>query len=246
VFSGEDRARLRSDLISGARADLRVSSAALLGSGAVGREDRWSDIDLALSLSGEADRANVIADWTERMYCEHGAVHHLDVGSGKALYRVFLLASTLQVDLSFWPEPEFRAAGPSFRLLFGTVAKTRAASPPDVEELIGLGWLYALHARSSIARGRPWQAEYMVSAARDQVLALASLRHGLPAREGRGIDDLPADVTAVIADALIGSLDSDRLKRALATITESLLHEAENADPNLAGRLAGPLGELGR
>jgi hypothetical protein len=26
-----------------------------------------------------------------------------------------------------------------------------------------MGWLYALHARSSIARGRVWQAEYMIS-----------------------------------------------------------------------------------
>ncbi len=245
MFSVENRVRLRSDLILGARADSPVTGAALLGSSALGREDRWSDIDLALSLSHEADRAKVIADWTERMYGEHEAVHHLDVSWGKALYRVFLLASTLQVDLSFWPEPELRAAGPNFRLLFGTVANTRPSSAPDAEELIGLGWLYALHARSSIARGRTWQAEYMISAARDQVLALACLRHGLPAREGRGIDDLPADVTDLVARALIGSLESDTLRRALAITIEALLNEAENADLNLAQRLAGPLGELG-
>lgn len=187
----------------------------------------------------------MIIDWTARMYSEHEAVHHLDVSWGKALYRVFLLASTLQVDLSFWPEPEFRAVGPNFRLLLGTIADTRPSSAPDAEELIGLGWLYALHARSSIARERPWQAEYMISAARDQVLALACMRHALPAREGRGIDALPADVTSSIAPAFIGSLDTDTLKRALATTTEALLNEAEHADLNLAQRLAGALGEMG-
>jgi hypothetical protein len=55
-------------------------------------------------------------------------------------------------------------------------------------ELIGWAWLYGLHARSSIARARPWRAAYMISGMRDQLLALASLRHGLPAREARGSD----------------------------------------------------------
>jgi hypothetical protein len=232
MFSVEDRERLRSNLISNAHADRRVTGAAILGSAAVGTEDAWSDIDLALAFSPEANRAEVIADWTERMYGECGAVHPLDVSGGPALYRVFLLANMLQVDLSFWPESQFTAAGPTFRLLFGTVANTRPSSPPDVEELIGLGWLYVLHARSSIARGRVWQAEYMISAARDQVLALACVRQGLPAREGRGIDELPPGVTDVIGRALIGSLDRETLTEALRTTTDALLSETEEVDPS--------------
>lgn len=231
MFSCADRERVRSDLISCARTDSRVTAAALLGSGAVGREDEWSDIDLALSLSGEADRASVIADWTERMYREHGAAHHLDVSSGEALYRVFLLTSTLQVDLSFWPAPGLTAAGPSFRLLFGAVANRRPSTATNTDELIGLGWLYVSHARSSIARGRPWQAEYMISAARDQILALACARHGLPTREGRGMDRLPADVTDMIAGSLIGSLDRDTLTRALRTTAEALLTRSKTLVP---------------
>ena len=42
----------------------------------------------------------------------------------------------------------------------------------------------------------------MISGMRDQVLALACLRHGLPAREGRGMDGLPADVAAVAPDMI--------------------------------------------
>ena len=69
----------------------------------------------------------MVADWTARMYAEHGAVHHLDVTSGATLYRVFLLASTLQVDLAFAPAAEFRAIAPTFRLLFGTAAEPAIA-----------------------------------------------------------------------------------------------------------------------
>lgn len=211
---------------------------------ALGREDRWSDIDLALCVAADAGRAQVIADWTDRMYGEQGAVHHVDVYSGETLYRVFLLLSTLQVDISFWVPSQFGALGPSFRLLFGTAAMPSAAAAPTVSELIGMGWLYALHARSSIARGRVWQAEYMISGVRDQVLALACLRHDVPAVQGRGMDSLPRNVTAPIARALVASLDVAELKRAFAAVTEALLVETDRSDPGLADRLAEPLRDL--
>jgi hypothetical protein len=244
MFSAEDRERLRDELVAVAHADRRISAAALTGSGALGREDRWSDIDLALCVIADADRGQVIADWTDRMYGVHAAVHHVDVYRGETLFRVFLLLSTLQVDISFWWPSEFGAFGPSFRLLFGTAATPATAAAPTADELIGMGWLYALHARSSIARGRVWQAEYMISAARDQVLALACLRHGVTAVEGRGIDGLPRYVTVPIARGLVESLDIAELKRAFAAVIEGLVVETKRSDPGLADRLAEPLREL--
>ena len=35
---------------------------------------------------------------------------------------------------------------------------------PDVDALIGWGWIYVLNARAAIERGRPWQAERWISA----------------------------------------------------------------------------------
>jgi len=244
VFTAEDRERLRDKLVSGARADACISAAALLGSSALGREDRWSDIDIALCLACDADRTLAIADWTDRMYSEHAAVHHMDVTRGETLYRVFLLSSTLQVDVSFWAQAQFGAIGPNFRLLFGTAANPLAAVAPSPVELVGMGWLYALHARSSIARGRVWQAEYMISAMRDQVLALACLRHGVPAVQGRGMDDLPPEATVVVAPGFVRSPDLPELKRAFAAITQALLAEIDRTDPGLANRLTKPLREL--
>src|SRR5262249_2747541 len=154
MFTPEDRTRLRKALIAAARADPRLTGAALTGSAAAGAEDRWSDIDLALGVAAGADPGPVVADWTDRMYREGGAVHHLDVYLGDTLFRVFLLANTLQVDIAFWPAAAFGAVGPTFRLLFGTANPPRERPPPAAAALIGMGWLYALHARSSIARGR--------------------------------------------------------------------------------------------
>lgn len=244
VFTADQREWLREELIRTARADSRITAAALTGSAAIGAEDQWSDIDLAFALAIDADREDVLADWTARMYHEHGAVHHLDVTRGSTLYRVFLLASTLQVDLAFWRAAEFGAIAPTFQLLFGTATDRPFAPTPTASELIGLGWLYALHARSSIERGRVWQAEYMISGVRDQVLALLCLRHGVPAVQGRGIDLLPVDSTAPLAGALVCSLDINELRRAFGLVGEALLAEIEHVDAGLATRLAGPLTEL--
>jgi predicted nucleotidyltransferase len=241
MFTPEERTGIRDALIAAARADVRVTGAALTGSAALGAEDRWSDIDLALAVAAEADRGRVIAEWTERMAREHGAVHHVDVTQGNALFRVFLLASTLQVDIAFWPAAEFGALGPTFHLLFGKSNRPPMPAAPTAAGLIGMAWLYALHVRSSIARGRRWQAEYMLSAVRDHVLALACLRYGLPAVHGRGMDRLPPEATAPLSEALVRSLDLAELGRAFGVVTEALIGEIERADASLAKRLSVPL-----
>ena len=109
MFSPEERESIRAALVSMAVADKRVTGAALTGSGALGHEDAWSDIDLAFGVADEVDLPGVIADWSDQIYQEHAAVHHTDVTSGATIYRVFLLSSTLQVDIGFSPASQFGA-----------------------------------------------------------------------------------------------------------------------------------------
>jgi hypothetical protein len=113
-----------------------------------------------------------------------------------------------------------------------------------VADIIGMGWLYALHARSSIERGRVWQAEYMISGVRDHVLALACVRHGVAASQGRGVDLLPTEVTEPMAATLVRTPDGMELRRAFRAVTAALLTEIGYADASLAERLTAPLREL--
>jgi len=244
VYTIEERERLRETLVVTARADQRLSGAAITGSAALSADDRWSDLDLAFGVADPARLRDVLTDWTNVMYRDHGALHHVDVSFGAAIYRVFLLGSTLQVDLAFFPAAEFGATHPTFRLLFGTAVERAHVPPPTAALLIGWGWLYALHARSCIQRGRLWQGEYMVSGVRDHTLALAAIRHGLPADQGRGMDRLPRDVTAPLEEALVRALNAAELRRAFGAATDGLLAEIQHADPELAERLRAPFLEL--
>jgi hypothetical protein len=244
VFTSQRREQIRGELVAAAKADARISGAAHLGSAALGQLDRWSDIDLALGLAANADLNQVLVDWTTRLYRDHAAVANYDVRRGDILYRVFLLDNTLQVDLSFWPSSELRAVGPKFSLIFGAAGEPIPAPVPDTKDLIGMAWLYALHVRSSIARSRLLQAEYMLSGMRDNVLALMCQRQGIAAVQGRGLDDLAEEQKARAAECLARSLEPVELKRAFRLTVDALLEEVRCTDSSLATKLESTLNRM--
>jgi hypothetical protein len=243
AFSPDDRERLRAELVFAAQSDPNICGAAHTGSAASSRLDRWSDIDLALCLRPYASEEQVVAEWTDRLYA-HGAVGHVDVMRGATLFRVFLLGNTLQVDVAFWRRENFGAIGPNFQLIFGEAKQPSPTPQPDPRALVGTAWLYALHVRSSLARGRVLQAEYMLSGMRNHVFELACLRCGVVAHQGRGLDDFPLAEREKAAACLPGSLQHSELKRAFHNTMEFLLLELRHLDTELEGRLGEPLKDI--
>lgn len=246
IFTPEERELLRAHLVSAAQSDPSVSAAAHTGSAASSRLDRWSDIDLALCLQPTASQEHVTAAWTDRLYQHHNAVAHVDVMRGATLFRVFLLKNTLQVDLAFWSASEFAAIGPNFKIIFGEANAPHSAPAPNPQALIGMAWLYALHVRSSLARGRTLQTEYMLSGMRNHVFELACLRCEVIPHQGRGLDDLPRPERDAALACLPGSLDSAELRRAFQVTMRALVKEIGHVDKEMANSLAGPLNEMAK
>lgn len=231
MFERETRDRLRAALVARAEGDPRVVAAAAVGSSAEGG-DRWSDLDLTFGVGAGATVAEVLADWTRAMVEEFGAAVLFDLPVEATIYRVFLLPGALQVDLSFSPAAAFGARGPRFRLLFGEAVERPWAAPAPAAQLLGMGVHHVVRARVCLERGRVWQAEHWLHAARDDALALACRRHGLDGTYGRGFDRLPADELAAFAGALPARADAGALRRALAVVTATLLREAEGVAPD--------------
>jgi hypothetical protein len=244
LFTTAERDQLRTRLLERARADQRITGAALTGSAAGDTADRWSDIDLFFGVAAGFAPEDVLSAWSQFMYQELGAVHHFDLRSGPATYRAFLLPACLEVDLAFTPAADFGARGPHFQSVFGEPIPRPSAPPADGGHLIGLAWHHVLHARISLERNKVWQAEYWISAVRDHVLTLACLRYGQPAAYAKGVDALPAKMTRQLEDALVRTLTPSELGRALRVTTVALLDEIEHVDSDLARRLEGPLREL--
>jgi hypothetical protein len=225
MFTPAERERVRQRLVELATSDERLVSAALVGSLAGAESDDWSDVDLTFGVDDAVALEVVLEDWTRTMVEEFDAVQLFDLSVRGTTYRVFLLDDWLQVDLSFTPASEFRQGSPKFKLLWGT--HTTSDPPrPSAHDLFGWGVIYARAARASIDREKWWQAEFCISALRDNALALACLRAGLPTAYGKGFDALPSSVTGALGDALVRSLDRDELIRALASAVDGLLREA--------------------
>jgi hypothetical protein len=257
VFTVEQRDALRDRLLRLAEADRRVVAGAAVGSLALGGGDRFSDLDLTFAVADRLPVADVLDDWTRTLVDELDAVPLADLARGPTTYRVFLLPDALQFDLSMTPASQFRPAGPRFRLLFGETAAGEPEVPrpagtgglfiptPVVTgDLFGWGVIYALHARACIARGRVWQAEHYVGAVRDHALSLACLRHGLPAVQARGYDDLPAETLARFGAAHVGAAEPGALRAALAAAVPALLREAAEARLPHAETVAERLADL--
>jgi hypothetical protein len=227
MFSVGDRDRIRDHVLQLAEADARVVAGAVIGSLALGGGDRWSDLDLTFAVKDDVPILDVLEDWTHNLIEEFDAAHLFDLPSGASIYRVFLLPGCLQFDLSFTPASKFGAAGPKFKMIFGSSVERPYTPPPSAHELFGYAVHHALRARFCIERGHYWHAEYWISGTRDYALSLACRRRGLPAVYGRGFDDLPSDVHDLFKGALVTSLERKELLRALNSAIEGLLHEVD-------------------
>jgi hypothetical protein len=242
MFTAEERDRVREQLLARAEADSAVVGAAFTGSHATGDGDRWSDTDLVLAVRGEL--TPVLNGWTRWLYRELGAQHHWDLPVGRGIVRVFLLPGWLEIDLTFAPQAEFGPRGPQWRIIFGQPRPREPFPAPDRDNLVGLAWHHALHARICIERGRWWQAEHWISAMRDHAITLACLRLGYPAHYAKGTHLLPEDLTVPLEATLVRSPDGPELCRALAATIDVVAAEVERTDPALAARLRPMLAEL--
>ena len=247
MFTVAQRDALRDRLLRLAREDARIVAGAAVGSLAVdGGGDRFSDLDLTFGIVDRVPVPDVLDDWTRTLTAESDAVHLTDLRRDPTIYRVFLLPGALQCDLSMTPAAQFRPAGPRFRLLFGETAPgdPMFPAPPDRGELFGWGVIYALHARACIERGRLWQAEHYVGAARDHALSLACLREGAPAVQARGYDDLSAETLGRFEHAHVSALEPRALRSALAASVAALMWEGKEARLPNADTVAQRLAQL--
>jgi len=259
VFTVEQRDALRERVLRLAQEDERIVAGAAVGSLAVDRADRFSDLDLTFGVADHLRVADVLADWTHTLTHELAAVQLAELERGPTTYRVFLLPDLLQLDLSMTPAAQFRPAGPRFRLLFGETAAGGSEAPaPSVAgdlfpstpalaaDIFGWGVIDAVYARTCIERGRVWQAEHYVGAVRDHALSIACLRQGLPAVQARGYDDLSAETLARFQAVHTCTVEPGALRSALAGSVLALLREGADARLPHADVIAERLAELGK
>lgn len=245
MFTTEAREELRDRVVEMARKDQRVVAAAEVGSLALGEGDRLSDIDLSFAVDDAVGLAEILGDWSSTLSEELGGVALFDLTVGPTVYRVFMFADCLQLDVSFTSAREFAPSSPKFHLIFGAAGEMREAEPPGSAGLLGWALMWARHARVCMERGRLRQAEHAIFRMRESALDFACRRRDLPTGYGRGLEQLPPNVHDRFA--VVASFEPDALKEALKTCVAGLSAEcAEEGeiDQVMCERLSETIGDL--
>ena len=137
MFTPDERDHVRDRIIEMAKSDRRVTAGALIGSTAAGLGDNWSDIDITFGIADGTSLTAVLDDWTTWFDRELGALQHWDLPFGSSIYRVFLLPSGLEVDVSVTPQQAFHPRSPRWRTLFGTAGEMQPSPAADPHALSG-------------------------------------------------------------------------------------------------------------
>ncbi|MBA3986398.1 MAG: nucleotidyltransferase domain-containing protein [Flavobacteriales bacterium] len=227
MFTIQSRDEVREKIISKAKTDRRIVSAAVIGSYAQDTVDRWSDIDLTFGVDEAFSTSSLINSWTDYVLKEFSGIVLFDVQVGNTTYRVIILPGCLQVDLSFSPVSEFGAIGPHFKLLYGgQYEKPQHSKQYEnlqtkqqlTQEMFGYMVHHILRARFSAERNKLWQAEFWISETRNYALKLACISWGLNSDYGRGFDDLPNNILSAFKNSYVKELSKEEILRVIKVL----------------------------
>ena len=244
LYSAAYRSRVLDELTAALMEDGRIAGAILVGSGAAGFKDRYSDIDLAVLVGDEVKVNEVYADWCRRIHALFPIVDAFKE-QPRHLYG-FLLDRFLELDVGFQGEAGLYERKPRWRILFDrrgvipSLMKPRGKPAVDQaaahEKRMQDSWYYILHCVNSIQRGQPLRASFFIATLRDEAALMAGLSRGLRTGVDSYFEDadlLPEEVRRRIGEAFPRSLDPAELLRALKATVDVYYGEAGNLDVNL-------------
>ena len=202
VFSYEIREDTLWTIVSSLKTDSRIIGVILVGSGAKGFVDRYSDLDFCIVTDESSSLREVFEDWGDKLHqvllvCLHQKVDK----SSMNLLHIYVLDSFLEIDMGFLPLSSLKATKPLWKVLYDTSGEIEARmqaswqlqkSNPSISqarsEALNAAWYPVLHAAIAIQRGQYWRALYEVGQVRDLVIDLKAMRGDLVSKRWRDVD----------------------------------------------------------
>lgn len=240
LYDSEYRQKGLYTIQEGLKQDERILGALLVGSGAIGFKDEYSDLDIAV-LVEEEELNKVYLDWETRIPKLLPVIEHFK-DPPKHLYG-FLFDRFLEFDISFQSKSTMYARRPHWRILFDKrdllpqLMKPRERAKRNFTEehgkRISESWYWVIHCITSIQRCQLLRATYFINRLRDETVLMAGLNCGIRT----GIDDfygdadsLPEEKKQRILQTYPASLEPPELIRALKANVNTYYSEAALLD----------------
>ncbi|HFE66763.1 MAG TPA: hypothetical protein ENJ93_05830 [Chloroflexi bacterium] len=256
LYNSQSRQETVEKLLEALEADRRISGALLVGSGAYGFKDAFSDIDLAVVTSEEQDALTVFRDW-ESVIRELLPVlwGFTDIrGPETGLYAV-ILEDFLEIDISFQSLAALSARTPNWKVIFDRAGKIQDVlreswaekTEADIEATytrrLDSIWHYVTHVAVSLKRGQLWRATHYLEEIRNRTIELEGLICHCQTRHFREVDQLPEERLSALERTFPAQLTRDELWRALYAATDCFFETAARVDGILGNRRSDTLRE---
>lgn len=250
-YSSAEREATLNRLLTALRNDQRITGLLVVGSGAEGFEDIYSDIDLCAVTTFADDVQTAFQEWGVKIREMLPVFHSLESVRGANIYLwILLLENFLEIDLCFLCLDDLCARRNRWKTVFdrsgrieGIMQSSWKNRPkPNLEETyryrLGSIWHYISYAAVAVQRDQPWRAIYEIEQIRNQTIELRGLREALETKRFRHVDQMSEDFLAELEQTLILSLRSIDLMNALRAATACFFREAQHFDQLLDLELA--------
>lgn len=239
MYTIEDRQQLLDDLRSLAEGIERVQGMILVGSGAYGYRDRYSDLDVVVAVDESSQvpavhHALVSALGRDYWAWKHKVYRH----ESDIFVSCFLFPGYLELDLGVWSLRKLRATKAHWQVIFDRRApelleqlrRTLPASVPNLEETardsMTYMWQFMRGALVAMRRGNYIKAFKEMEYIRDKVSELAALREGVYHDVAKELGRLTPAFVERLGETYAGTMDWEgsvaRMRDLVALYTDVL------------------------
>ena len=211
-----------------------VLAVILVGSGAKGFRDRFSDIDLTAVLDENSDVDGFLTEYQEYLNSEFDVmINHRVWGRPLA---VAVLDNLLEIDISAVFLHELRAVRESWKVLSdrsGQAEKVmqdtwseRASADTSGRAVSGFNgaawgfWHYLMYAALAVKRGDLWRACWEIQYVRDMIVDLTGLESGVETKRYRDVGQFPVETLARLEKTFPAGFTQGEFARALKETAE--------------------------
>lgn len=250
-YSPATREAILDRLLTALQNDKRIAGLVIVGSGAEGFEDDYSDIDLCAITTLPDDVKPASQEWGVKICETLPMFHSIEVRRAPNIYLwVFLLKNFLEIDLCFLCLDDLQATRNRWRTVFDSSGRIESIMKsswenrprPNLEEayrsrLSSISH-YIRHAAIAVQRKQPWRAIYELEQIRNSAIELQGLREELETKRFRYVDKMSEDFLMCLEQTLVLSLSEIDVMNALEAATVCFFDEARHFDKMLNLKLA--------
>ena len=239
MFSVLDRQNVLDYIVSVSLECDKIVALVQVGSGAVGYNDDWSDLDFVIALDAKDSKAEAMNYMQQRISEKYKTSYFFQ--HDERNLQCYVLSNLLEIDLGYGPYDRAAALKPEFSVLFdktGTVKEKMDKSreglgdriygekhKKDIEQAYKEVWIRMMHAAVAIHRYNFFRAVGEIEYIRKTYIELIGDRFRLESNINREIDKLPEEEKAEIKETYITGESAAVLWGSLLKLTELIYNE---------------------